>query len=159
MELTVLNPVTWDSSKANVGDTHLAFSPELILNNRFTYEIKGFRAALTSKYVGEQYMTNSDFRSYADADGNDISAMIDKMFVSDLDLSYTFKWRGMKSCTVGVTVYNLFNEKYESNGSCAMNFKEKDGKITAFGNDDFWSWSTYSVQAPTHFLAHLSLNF
>jgi iron complex outermembrane receptor protein len=159
VELTVLDPNTWEQSKVNVGDTHLAFSPDFILNNRFTYELKGFRAALTSKYVGEQYMTNSDFRSYTDADGKAVSAMIDKMFVSDLDLSYTFKWRGIKSCTVGVTVYNLFDEKYESNGSCGLNFKQENGKVVAFGNDDFWSWSTYSAQAPTHFLAHLSLNF
>ena len=40
-----------------------------------------------------------------------------------------------------------------------MNFKEQDGKIVAFGNGDFWSWSTYSAQAPTHFLARLSLTF
>ncbi len=159
MQLTVLDPDTWAESTVNVGTTHLAYSPDFILNNLLSYEYKGWKASLMSKYVGEQYMTNSDFRSYTDQEGKEVSAMLDRMFVSDLSLSYTFRWKGLKNATVGVTVYNLFNEQYESNGSCSMNFKQEGGIVKAFGNDSFWSWSTYSAQAPTHFLAHLSLTF
>ena len=111
-----------------------------------------------SKYVSEQNMTNSGFKKYLNRDGKTCtSAVIDAMFVSDLDLSYTFNVKGLKSATVGVTVYNLFNEEYESNGSCSMNFRNEKGKIVAY--DGGWAWSTYSAQAPVHFLAHLSVTF
>lgn len=149
----------WNESFVNVGSTHLSFSPDLILNNVFSYEYKGFTASLMSKYVGEQYMTNSNFRSYIDANKNEISAMIDSYFTTDLDLSYSFKIKGIKNITLGATVYNIFNKKYESNGSCGMYFKQENGKVVAFGDNDFWSWSTYSAQAPTNFLAHLSVSF
>ena len=112
---------------------------------------------LMSKYVGEQYMTNSGFRKYLESDGSYTSAMIDGAFVTDLDLSYTFRLKAIKGITLGVTVYNLFNKKYESNGSCSMNFKRDGDRIVAYNGG--WAWATYSAQAPTHFLARLSLNF
>jgi iron complex outermembrane receptor protein len=149
----------WNESSVNVGSTHLAFSPDFLLNNVLSYEYKGFTASLMSKYVGKQYMTNSNFGSYTDANNKEISAMIDSYFTTDLDLSYNFKLKGLKNVTLGVTVYNLFNEEYESNGSCAMYFKQNNGKVVAFGDNDFWAWSTYSAQAPTNFLAHLSIRF
>lgn len=156
MNVTIINE-DWSQSYANVGTTQLAYSPDVIVNNIFAYEWKGFRASLSSKYISEQYMTNSGFKSYLEDDGSYTSAMIDAMFVSDLDLSYTFKYKGLKSATVGITVYNIFNECYESNGSCSMNFRRNGDKIEAYNGG--WAWSTYSAQAPTHFLAHLSLNF
>ena len=109
-------------------------------------------------------MTNSNFKTFIDEDngGKEVSAMLDSYFTTDLDLSYTFKLRGLKSITIGATVYNLFGEKYESNGACGLNFKRADnGKVQAFNNHNlgFWTYSVYSAQAPTHFLAHLSLNF
>ena len=157
VNVTTIDPVTWAESTANVGTTHLAYSPDFILGNMFSYEYKGFTASLQSKFVGEQYMTNSNFRSYAEKDGSQTSAMIDSYFVSNFDLSYTFKLRGIKSATVGLTVYNLFNEEYESNGSCSMNFKQDGNKIVAYNAG--WAWTTYSAQAPTHLMAHLSINF
>ncbi|HEY9551170.1 MAG TPA: TonB-dependent receptor, partial [Prevotella sp.] len=157
MDITVVDPNTWAESTANVGTTHLAYSPDFILGNLLSYEYKGFKASLQSKFVGEQYMTNSNFRSYLESDGSQTSALIDSYFVNNLDLSYTFKWRGIKSTTLGLTVYNLFGEEYESNGSCSMNFKREGQNIVAYNAG--WAWATYSAQAPTHFMAHLSINF
>ena len=164
MQLTVIDRNTWALSTVNVGETTLSFSPSLIVNSTLSYEWKGLKATLFSKYVSDQYMTNSGFKSYIDEDNNnrEVSAMIDAFFINDFDLSYTFKLRSMKSITAGVTIYNLGNVKYESNGSCGMNFAQaSDGSIYAFHNsaDWFYSWATFSAQAPTHFLAHLSLNF
>ena len=156
MNVTVINP-DWSQSYAHVGTTHLAYSPDVIVNNMFSYEWKGLKVSLSSKYISEQYMTNSGFKSYLEDDGSYTSAMIDAMFVSDLDLSYTFKYKALKSATVGVTIYNLFNERYESNGSCSMNFRQNGDKIEAYNGG--WAWATYSAQAPTHVLAHLSVNF
>ncbi|MBQ8047516.1 MAG: TonB-dependent receptor [Prevotella sp.] len=156
MQLTVINE-DWSQSYVNAGTTHLAYSPDFILGSTLAYEWKGLRAALLSKYISEQYMTNSGFKSYLEDDGTETRAMIDAMFVNDFDLSYTFKWKAIKSATVGVTVYNLFNERYESNGSCSMNFRNNNGKIEAYNGG--WAWATFSAQAPTHFLAHLSVTF
>lgn len=109
-------------------------------------------------------MTNSNFKSFIDEDngGKEVSAMIDDYLTTDLDLSYTFKMRGVKSITIGATIYNLFSKKYESNGACGLNFKrDNNGNIQAFNNHKlgFWTYSVYSAQAPIHFMAHLSLNF
>jgi len=157
MSVTVIND-DWTQSYADVGTTKLAYSPDIIVNNIFAYEWQGLRASLMTKYVGEQNMTNSGFKKYLNTDGKTYtSAVIDAMFVSDLDLSYTFRMKGLKSVTVGVTVCNLFNEQYESNGSCSMNFMNKDGKIVAC--DGGWAWSTYSAQAPAHVLARLTVDF
>lgn len=161
MNLKVID-ADWNESYVNVGETHLAFSPDFMLNNIFSYEYRGFKASLMTKYVGEQYMTNSNFKSYIDESDNNnaISAMIDKFCVTDLDLSYTFKMKGIKSITLGCTIYNLFNEEYETNGSCGLNFRNNNGKVEAFHDGNyFWSWSVYSAQAPIHALAHVSINF
>lgn len=160
MQLTVLDTDTWEQSKADVGTTHLAYSPDWIVNSLLTYEWNdALKLSLMSKYVGSQYMTNSNFRSYEDVDGNRISAMLDSYFVSDFDISYTLRLAKRSKLTLGLTVYNIFNRKYESNGSCSMNFRQAADGLKAFGNWDFWSWSVYSAQAPTHVLGHLSFEF
>jgi hypothetical protein len=99
-----------------------------------------------------------------DAGGSDrkVSAVIDAYCTTDLDVSYTFRLRSLKSITVGCTVYNLLNHEYESNGSCGINFrKDTNGNVVPFSNNAkyFYSWATFSAQAPIHALAHVSLNF
>lgn len=159
IEISVIDDDWADAGTVNVGETHLAFSPSFMLNNRFSFEYKGFSTSLISKYVGEQYLTNTNVRSFKDEKNNDISTMLDKYFVTDLDISYTFHIKGIKSITLGATVYNLFNEEYESNGTCALYFtKDSEGKAQpyhAYG----WSSSKYSAQAPINVMAHLSINF
>jgi len=156
--LTVLNEDWTQEDVQTDGETRLAFSPDIIVSNQLSYEWHGLRAALTTKYIGRQRMTNSGFDSYLSADGSAyVDATIDPIFVSDLDLSYTLRPAWVKSATVGLTVYNLFNEEYESNGSCSMNFKRENGKIVAY--DGGWAWTTYSAQAPTHLMAYLSISF
>lgn len=159
MHITVLDELTWEQTDVNIGTTHLAYSPNFVLNNTLTYTWnKRLHMAVMSKYVGSQYMTNSNFRSYINQDGNRISAMLDSYFTTDIDISYTFSLAKKRSLVLGITIYNVFNKKYESNGSCSMNFRRTQNGIESFGNSDFWSWATYSAQAPTHFLTHLSLN-
>jgi hypothetical protein len=106
-----------------------------------------------------KYMTNSNCRSYIDYDGSEVSAMIDKYFVSDLDISYTFKVKGLKRATIGCTIYNIFNEEYETHGACGLYFtKGADGKPQPY-HAGGWSYSVYSAQAPVHVLAHLSVEW
>ena len=49
MNLTIIDTETWEMSKENVGNTHLAFSPDFILANRFSYEWKGLKASIHDK--------------------------------------------------------------------------------------------------------------
>lgn len=127
----------------NQGNTHIAFSPDLIFNNRFSYTYKGFEASLQSQYVSKQYMSNANIEAET----------MDSYFVSNLDLSYTFKLPHIKRATLGVTIYNLFNEEYENNGWAAANYLGTADNYTRI------SYTGYAAQAGTNFLAHLSLSF
>ncbi|MDE5807299.1 MAG: TonB-dependent receptor, partial [Muribaculaceae bacterium] len=70
------NPISIDC-----GDTPIAFSPDFIFNNSFSFHVAGFDASLESRYVSKQYMTNAHSEE----------AVLDPYFVSDLHLGYTFK--------------------------------------------------------------------
>ena len=144
----------------NLGNTPISFSPNLIFNNTFSANWAGFRASLQSQFVGEQYMTNTGFRTF-DAGNKDGDLTIDKYFVSNFDLTYTFsKIRFAKSLAIGLTVYNIFNEKYESNGSASTQVKSNgQGGAMAYQDAKWNSYSAYSAQAPANFLVHLSIRF
>ncbi len=135
---------TADTWVINHGDTPISFSPDFILNNRFAYTYKGFMAALQSQYVSKQYMSNSKQDDCA----------IDAYFVSNLDLAYTFKVKSLKSITVGCTVYNLFNEKYENNGYAGSGFYYDNNHQRVRYN-----YAAYAAQAGTNVMAHVSLAF
>lgn len=105
--------------------TRIAFSPDFLLNNRFAFTYQGFEAALQSQFVGKQYMTNAEVEALT----------LDKYFVSNLNLAYTFKPRKVvKEVTMGVTVYNLFNEEYENNGWASSSYdKDVNHRIDSAG--------------------------
>lgn len=127
----------------NHGNTPLSFSPDFILNNRFGYTYKGFEASLQSQYVSKQYMSNAKQEE----------CTLDAYFVSNLALAYTFKLPKVKSMTVGCTLYNLFNEKYENNGYAGSGYYyDGDQKVR-------YNYAGYAAQAGTHLLAHVSINF
>ncbi len=125
------------------GDTPIAFSPDFIFNNRFSYTYKGFEAALQSQYVSKQYLSNSEQKDQR----------LDAYFVSNLDLAYTFKLPRIKSATVGLTIYNLLNEKYENNGYAGSGYYMDNGKKVRY------NYSGYAAQAGTNVLGHLSFSF
>lgn len=130
--------------KIERGDTPISFSPDFILNNRFGYSYRGFEAALQSQYVSKQYMTNAKRDDQT----------LDAYFVSNLSLAYTFKLRGVKSVTVGCTVYNLFNEEYENNGFAGSGYSRNDN-----GEKERYSYAVYAAQAGTNVLAHIAISF
>lgn len=126
----------------NHKSSHLTFSPDLILKNNFSANYKGFEADLQSQYVGKQYLTN----------GNVEDLTIDKYFVSDLNMSYTFKpKKTISEVTIGFTIYNLFNEEYENNGWASREYEP--------GHTDPVESSGYAAQAGTHVMGHLNLRF
>lgn len=152
----------------NLGDQKLAFSPDVIANNIFTFIYKGFRGSIQSQYVGDQNLTNTGFESMMcqDEKGNTTweTLQLKHHFTTNIDLSYNFslKKAGLKDATVGVTLYNLFSAKYDNNGWAAPQYrKNSDGTITAVN-----TWGTrdmdaagFAPSAPFNMMAHLSINF
>lgn len=132
------NPIT-----INHGSTRISFSPDFILNNSFTFNIKGFDASLQSHYVSRQYMTNSE----------QLEQSLDPYFVSNLMLGYTFKVKGLKNVRLGVTINNIFNEEYESNGYAGSGYYVDNGENVIY------HYSGYSAQAPINVIGSISVNF
>ena len=155
-----------DGSVADLGDQPLAFSPDWIVNNIFSFSYRGFSASTQSQYVSKQYLTNTGFESYKtlDDDGKpvDVSMMLDGHFTTNLDLSYNFQLPkfGLKDVTLGVTLYNLFSAEYDNNGWAAPAFSRENGAVVATGWDTSDQYEAgFAPSAPFNMMAHLSLNF
>ena len=155
-----------DGSVESLGDTPLSFSPDFILNNILTFNYRGMKASVQSQYVGDQYLTNTGFKSYQTLDDNnkpiDVSMMLDGHFTTNIDLSYTFtlmQW-GIKNLTIGVSLYNIFSAKYDNNGWAAPAFIKENGQVKATGWDTSDQYEAgFAPSAPFNAMAHLSINF
>jgi iron complex outermembrane receptor protein len=99
---------TRDGVLQNLGDTNIAYSPNIVAGNRLTFmPIIHFQISLYSKFVGEQYMANIDSEG----------SKLESYFVNDLNVSYEFRPKSIfKSILVSALVNNIFDLKYESNG-------------------------------------------
>lgn len=134
--------------KANyLGSTPITMSPDFMLNSLIAFECKGMEASLQSQYVGRQYLNNS----------GDKACSLDSYFVSNLRLGYTFKLPTTQSVTLGVTVYNLFNETYESNGYASRTAVFADQ--SASGRPEIVPYAAYYPNAGTNVLANIALHF
>lgn len=133
-----------------LGTTTIAFSPSFMTGSLISFDHKGWTASLQSQYVSRQYLDNA-----ADKENS-----LDAYFVNHLHAGYTFKLKALKSLSVGATVYNLFNEKYETNGysQTAMLYQaDSDGKKTGTGaiaNDP-----RFYPMAGTNALFNITLRF
>lgn len=133
------NPISFER-----GDTPIAFSPDLIFNNTFNFRWKGFDASVQSRYTSKQYMNNARSEE----------AVIDAYFVTDLHLGYSFKGLiGVKELRLGVSVYNLFNEKYFNNGYAGAGYYVDNGEKVIY------RYAGYAAQAPTHVMGTVTLRF
>ena len=154
-----------DESVANLGTQPLAFSPDWIANNIFTFSHKGFNASIQSQYVSKQYMTNTGFKSYQTLDDNgnptDVSMMLDGHFTTNVDLSYNFglPQLGLKDVTAGVSFYNIFSAKYDNNGWASPAYSMNNNQVVATGRSASDQYEAgFAPSAPFHFMAHLSIN-
>ncbi|MCX6231417.1 MAG: TonB-dependent receptor [Bacteroidetes bacterium] len=92
--------------KESLGTTNLSFSPEIIANNQFSYEIfKGFSANLISKYVGKQYVDNTSSEN----------RKLKPYLLHNLRFNYTVNTRFIRQIESFFVINNLFDEKYETN--------------------------------------------
>lgn len=131
------NPISIDC-----GDTPISFSPDFILHNAFNFRTHGFEASLMSRYVSAQYMNNA----------RSAEARLDAYFVSDLGIAYSFKnLPGIKDLRLGLTVYNIFNQKYCNNGYAGAGYYMEDGKPVIY------RYAGFAAQATTNVLATVTL--
>jgi iron complex outermembrane receptor protein len=92
----------------DLGKTNISFSPEFIASNTLVFKpISHLQISLLSKFVGEQYMGNTD----SDA------SKLDSYFINDFNVSYKIETNAfVKSITIAALVNNIFNKEYISNG-------------------------------------------
>lgn len=152
-----------DGTLANLGNTHTTFSPNQLFNNIFNFMYKGFTASVQSQFVGKQYLTNTDFQKYVyyaqDGSKQDVDMVLHSHFATNIDLSYDFSWKklGLKSATVGISLYNIFSKEYDNNGWAAPSYHRVDGKVEAYYTDLYSAG--FAPSAPFNCMAHLSINF
>lgn len=128
----------------DLGTMTIAYSPDWIVGGFINLHTRGFEAVLRTNYVSKQYFTNNEIEALS----------LDSYCVTNLDLSYTLQTRSAKRVRFGVTIYNLFNAEYESNGY-------------GYSYMDTWSSDTpkrideafYFPQAPLHVLANVTVKF
>jgi iron complex outermembrane receptor protein len=122
-----------------LGTTDISFSPDIMVNNVLAFNKNGFSAALSSVYVGRQYLDNT----------SDKARSIEPYFVTDLRIGYAFKPKYIKEIGLDFFVGNLFNEMYETNG-WAYSY--------LLGNERLYD-SQYFAQAGINFMGRISLRF
>jgi iron complex outermembrane receptor protein len=122
-------------------NTDLAFSPRFIAANQLIFKpTESLEIALLSKYVGKQYLDNTQNEA----------RKLDAFFVNDVRIAYTYKpTKGIKSVSIGLLVNNILNEQYEPNGYTFSYF---------FGGQRVWE-NYYYPQAGTNFLLNVGLKF
>ncbi|MET3731864.1 TonB-dependent receptor [Moheibacter stercoris] len=97
----------WNELLVHHGKTAIAFSPNIIGAFGLNYSpFKNFNLNLSNKYVGEQFLTNTELEN----------GKLDDYFLTDLLFQYSPKWLGLENLRFSLLINNLFDVEYESNG-------------------------------------------
>ncbi|WP_445456696.1 TonB-dependent receptor [Flavobacterium sp. HNIBRBA15423] len=136
-----------DGELQNLGDTNIAFSPNLIAGGNIAFlPLKGLQISLLSKYVGKQYMGNIDSEK----------SVLEAYFINDLNVNYEWKInKGIKAIVFSGLINNIFNVEYESNGyfyTYDDDFSNPSAIITVEG-------AGFYPQAGTNFLVGMTVKF
>lgn len=97
----------WNAEIVNYGDTPISFSPDWI--GALGVEIQpltNVKLNISSKYVGEQYLTNTKLN-----DGN-----LESYFLTDVLIQYLPKWFNLQNLEFTILANNIFDTKYQSHG-------------------------------------------
>ena len=137
----------WTQTAIKGGNSPISFSPSFIGNSLITLGSNGLEISLQSQYVSRQYLDNFGTKENS----------LDAYFVSHLSASYSFKTRHTKGITIGATVYNLFDTKYETNGySQSVALYENGDKTKPYVTKHD---PRFYPMAGTNILAHITFRF
>lgn len=136
-----------DGMLKNFGTTNISFSPGIVASNAFIYSpSKNLSLSLLTKFVGEQYMGNTDTET----------SRLDSYFVNDLNMSYQWNPKSVfTSVVVSTLINNIFNVEYVSNGY----YYTYDDDWSVPGQVTTIEGAGYYPQATRNFLVGLTLKF
>ena len=88
-------------------NTTIILSPSWIAGSQLNWKaFKNFQTSLLSKYVGKQYLDNTQ----------DENVTLDDYFINDLRFSYQINPKALDTIELGLLVNNFLDVKYSSNG-------------------------------------------
>lgn len=97
---------TWEQEAFKLGETDLAFSPNVVFNSRLAYTpLKPLTVALNSQYVGEQFMDNT----------SSSDRQLDAYFVNNIEVAFVKVLKTSKEIEIKFLLNNIFDVEYESN--------------------------------------------
>ena len=136
-----------DGVLQNLGNTSIAFSPNLVIGNALTYSPKkNLNLTILNKFVGKQYMGNIDTEK----------SVLKAYNAHDLNITYLWNInKGLKSILFSVLINNVLNNKYESNGY----FYTYDDDFSNPGTITTIEGAGYFPQATRNFLVGATLTF
>ena len=131
----------------NYGKTNISFSPSFIGSNSLSYKYSNnLSFSLISKYVGKQFMGNTD----------QPNSILKSYFVNDLSISYLLKPNKIfESISVNLLINNLLNKEYISNGY----YYTYDDTWSVPGQITTLDGAGYYPQATTNFLTGFIFKF
>lgn len=136
-----------DGVLQNLGNTNIAFSPNIVAGNATTYSpIKNLNLTLLNKFVGKQFMGNIDSEA----------SVLKAYNIHDFNVTYLWTInKGIKSILFSGLVNNIFDYKYVSNGY----FYTYDDDFSTPGVITTIEGTGYYPQAGINFLAGATLKF
>lgn len=136
-----------DGKLFNYGKTNISFSPSFVGSNAIIYKpSEKINLSFLSKYVGKQYMGNTD----------QPNSILDSYFVNDLSISYLLKPNKIfESISVNLLINNLLNKEYISNGY----YYTYDDTWSVPGQITTLDGAGYYPQATTNFLTGFIFKF
>ncbi len=136
-----------DGELINLGKTNISFSPELVAANALIVQPKeNFQMSFLSKYVGQQFMGNTD---------SEVSKL-ESYFINDFNITYEITPKSIfKSIVLSGLVNNIFGVKYISNGY----YYTYDDDFSVPGEITTIEGAGFYPQATTNFLLGVTLKF
>lgn len=136
-----------DGVLQNLGNTNIAFSPDIVFGNATTYSpINNLNLTVLNKFVGRQFMGNIDSET----------SVLKAYNIHDLNITYLWNInKGIKSILFSGLVNNIFDYKYESNGY----FYTYDDDFSTPGVITTIEGAGYYPQAGINFLFGATLKF
>ncbi len=138
--VTYISDENYKEHSLDWGTTPISMSPSFMGNSMINIDVIGINIAFQSQFSTRQYLDNLGLKENS----------LDPYLVNHLHMTYNFKVKGVQKVTLGASVYNIFNTKYETNGY-SMNMIDANKKLVTDAR--------FYPMAGTNFLVHTSILF